>query len=296
MDAHFACENWKQCTTGSEQTKSPLSRTLHLGEELWYTVGSVRLGEETERWRREQRERERERAETCRKEGKQKREREERVKREIGRENLLKAFLLHGRETTMETPPEENQDQGQDKRGTNECSQRASSLLFTAVFTGALTYSRMLGFTLHNSWVDFSQPGTFQCSYAGKVLIFHWQKSVHHHLLQTYSWCRAPGVFCFCALLFLWSNRFKNDEGVFCRPRSYSRRDAAAATAAGYYHASVTLKDNEPVAESKADQSKPQAAFELFFQGAGWWVGVSVGWGECRWWLMRWMRGWQRQR
>ena len=57
----------------------------------------------------------------------------------------------------METPSEENQDQKQDKRGTNEHSQRASSVLFSAVFTGALTHSRLLGFTLYNSLVDFSQ-------------------------------------------------------------------------------------------------------------------------------------------
>lgn len=38
----------------------------------------------------------------------------------------------------METPSEENQVQRQDKRGTNECSQRASSVLYTAVFTGSL--------------------------------------------------------------------------------------------------------------------------------------------------------------
>lgn len=68
----------------------------------------------------------------------------------------------------METPPEENQEQRQDKRGTNECSQRASSLLFTAVFTGALTYSRMLGFTPHNSWADFSQQGLFSARMHGK--------------------------------------------------------------------------------------------------------------------------------
>lgn len=66
----------------------------------------------------------------------------------------------------METPSEENQDQREDKRGTNERSQRASSVLFTAVFTGALTYSSLLGFTLHNSWVDSAQRGIFSVSTA----------------------------------------------------------------------------------------------------------------------------------
>lgn len=59
----------------------------------------------------------------------------------------------------METPSEENQDQRQDKRGTNERSQRAGSVLFTAVFIGALTYSSLLGLTLHNSLVDSGQQG-----------------------------------------------------------------------------------------------------------------------------------------
>lgn len=54
----------------------------------------------------------------------------------------------------METPSEENQDQRQDKRGTNEHSQRASSVPFTAVFTGALTYSSLLGFTPHSTLLD----------------------------------------------------------------------------------------------------------------------------------------------
>lgn len=67
--------------------------------------------------------------------------------------------MLNGIKTTMETPSEENQDQRLDKRGTNESSQRASSLLFTTVFTGALTYSSLLAFTLHNSWGDFAQQG-----------------------------------------------------------------------------------------------------------------------------------------
>lgn len=67
---------------------------------------------------------------------------------ERGRENLLKgSIFVEGRKTTMETPSEENQDQRQDKRGTNERSQRASSLLFTAVFIGVLTYSSLHGST-----------------------------------------------------------------------------------------------------------------------------------------------------
>lgn len=72
---------------------------------------------------------------------------------EKGRENLLKkeeeekkTFLLGRRKTTMETQSDENQDQRQDKRGTNEHLQRASSVLFIAVFAGALTFSSMLGF------------------------------------------------------------------------------------------------------------------------------------------------------
>lgn len=46
----------------------------------------------------------------------------------------------------METQSDENQDQRQDKRGTNEHLQRASSVLFIAVFAGTLTFSSMLGF------------------------------------------------------------------------------------------------------------------------------------------------------
>lgn len=47
---------------------------------------------------------------------------------ERGRENLLKgSIFVEGRKTTMETPSEENQDQRQNKRGTNEHSQRATS-------------------------------------------------------------------------------------------------------------------------------------------------------------------------
>lgn len=74
----------------------------------------------------------------------------------------------------METPSEENQDQRQDKRGTNELSQRASSVLFTAVFTGALTYSSLLGFTIHNSWVDSAQQGLqfFKCQHSILVSVF----------------------------------------------------------------------------------------------------------------------------
>lgn len=61
----------------------------------------------------------------------------------------------------METPSEENQDLRQDKRGTNERSQRASSVLFTAVFIGALTYSSLLGLTLRSSLVDSAQQRFF---------------------------------------------------------------------------------------------------------------------------------------
>lgn len=59
----------------------------------------------------------------------------------------------------METPSEENQEQRPDKRGTDEHSQRASSVPFTAVFTGSFTYSSLLGFTSNNSWVDFARQG-----------------------------------------------------------------------------------------------------------------------------------------
>lgn len=118
------------------------------------------------------------------------------------------AFLLDGRKTTMETPSEENQDQREDKRGTNERSQRASSVLFTAVFTGALTYSSLLGFTLHNSWVDSAQRGIFSVSTAS---FFHCLRAfncwysvrlcriVIRHVSREFSSCSA---LCF----FLWSN------------------------------------------------------------------------------------------
>ena len=125
------------------------------------------------------------------------------------------AFLLDGRKTTMETPSEENQDQREDKRGTNESSQRASSVLFTAVFTGALTYSSLLGFTLHNSWVDSAQRGFF----------FSVSTASFFHCLRTYNcWysvrlcriviCHVSREFfilqcfaCVCFFLFfLWSN------------------------------------------------------------------------------------------
>lgn len=62
------------------------------------------------------------------------------------RRRKKKTFLLGRRKTTMETQSDENQDQRQDKRVTNEHIQRASSVLFIAVFTGALTFSSMLGF------------------------------------------------------------------------------------------------------------------------------------------------------
>lgn len=144
----------------------------------------------------------------------------------------------------METPSEENQDQRQDKRGTNECSQRASSVLFTAVFTGALTYSSLLGFTLHNSWVDFAQQGlkNFKCQqhsilvslFVCTLLVFQFQlqldcASLPLQKLSSLSCFQCvffsfSAVYCLCLFYDLISLSLRH---VFIRPRSCSRRAAS---------------------------------------------------------------------
>lgn len=128
----------------------------------------------------------------------------------------------------METPSEENQDQRQDKRGTNERLQRPSSVLFTAVFTGVLTFSSLLGFSPHNSWVAFAQWGIFRCQNSILVLTSARTKLLisftHHYLCKTGVAVthQLSAVRCLCVFYDLISLRLWD---AFSRPHSCSRRD-----------------------------------------------------------------------
>lgn len=156
----------------------------------------------------------------------------------------------------METPSEENQDQRQNKRGTNERSQRATSFhccvywgfnllqpawvdpmqqtdrflkIKLSIFASAIACAEMLKIQLQMSPSSFHIVFFFICLF----------KSPH------------PPVFCLCS----FCNLISLSTGWMFQQSSLLQQERCRV-AAGRHQATVTFKDNEPVSTvSTADQS-----------------------------------------
>lgn len=118
----------------------------------------------SQRWGVGESERERERETEQERAGSSVSERGRRERREQGGERKRefaerKHFCWRGEKQLWKLHQKKTKTRGRTKEVPMSAHKRASSVLFTAVFIGALTYSSLLGLTLHNSLVDSGQQG-----------------------------------------------------------------------------------------------------------------------------------------
>lgn len=117
---------------------------------------------------------------------------------EIRREKLLKrrVFFQMGQKQPWKLHQKKNQVQSEDKRGTNESSQRASSVPFTAVFTGCLpclvSLSRMVGQILLSREIYIFPRMSARPSCPREVIFANWRITAPNLLLVSCIKCAWP--------------------------------------------------------------------------------------------------------